>query len=428
MLEPTEEELRRLVREGGMDLIHYCLSKASVDSPSPTPVQFRDLAKLPASERDQWLKACLEELDALRKRNVYELVDRPTKGTNVVRNRWVFNTKSDGRRRARLVAKGFSQKEGLDYNELFSPVVRYETSHLLFSIAAVEDWEIESVDVKTAYLYGDLDEEIFMEQPEGFTLGQNKVWRLRKALYGLKQAGLAWWRVMTKSLLDMGFKRSLSDAGVYYHRCPKTGSIIIALVYVDDVVFMGKKCPFYYQMKKNFMERWECRDLGETTEFLGMTISRDRKNKRIYIDQMKYLDKVLAKFGVAARPTQTPLPAGCAFLPYKGTVDPEFRQKFQQLVGSLMYLMIGSRPDIAYAVVKLSQQMASPSEEHYKHGLYLCRYLLSTRRYRLVFNGQSQKSIQGFSDSDFAGCLATHKSTSGNLVLMADGPVSWLSR
>src|SRR6202012_5185415 len=145
--------------------------------------------------------ACREELESLRKCKVYELVD-PPKGRRVIKNRWVFDLKSDGRKKARLVAKGFSQVEGIDYDEIFSPVVQFETVQMMLALTALKDWHISGLDVKTAFLYGDLDEELYMEQPEGFKIPgqQNKVMRLKKAIYRLKQAVLAWWRALDKSM------------------------------------------------------------------------------------------------------------------------------------------------------------------------------------------------------------------------------------
>ncbi|KAF7761980.1 hypothetical protein Agabi119p4_9972 [Agaricus bisporus var. burnettii] len=165
-----------------------------------------DLQQLPATEKKCWLDACLEELKALKKCGVYELVDLP-KGRRAIKNCWVFNQKGDGRLQARLVANGFSQVKGIDFDELFSPVVRYKTARLLFGVATLEDWDMFSVDVKTAYLYGKLDEEIYMQQPEGFIIPgmENKVWRLRRALYSLKQAGLSCWKEPTASMTEIGF-------------------------------------------------------------------------------------------------------------------------------------------------------------------------------------------------------------------------------
>ena len=149
---------------------------------------------LPKADQEEWRQACKQELEELHKRDVYDMVERPH-GCKVIKNRWVFDKKGDSRKRACLVAKGFSQVEGLDYDQVFSPVVRFETVCLIFAMAALENWTLTGLDVRKAYLYGELDEEIYMEQPEGFKVPgkEDKVLHLKCALYGLKQAGLGWW-------------------------------------------------------------------------------------------------------------------------------------------------------------------------------------------------------------------------------------------
>jgi len=181
-----------LAREGGAEHIHFLLALRETET-HVLPKTFKDVAKLPADSKKRWLEFCLEKLKLLKDKDVYEIVDLP-KRRKAVKNCWVFNIKPDGHYQSCLVAKGFSQVEGIDFDELFSPVVRYETARLLLAVAALEDLDIQSIDIKTAYLYSDLDEKIYMEQPEGFKLPgkENKVWRLCKALYGLKQAGLSW--------------------------------------------------------------------------------------------------------------------------------------------------------------------------------------------------------------------------------------------
>ena len=159
-----------------------------------------------------------EEMDSLQDRKVWDLVDLPP-GRTPVKGRWVYVVKSDGRHKARFVAKGFTQIYGIDFEETFSPVARFKSVRLLLSIAALEDWKIEALDVKTAFLFGDLDEEIYLEQPEGFVKKgmENKVCRLRKAIYGLKQVTLQWNKALHQSLLEMGFVHTLSDPGIYVH-------------------------------------------------------------------------------------------------------------------------------------------------------------------------------------------------------------------
>ena len=173
----------------------------------------------------------------------------------------MFDIKQDSRKKAHHVAKGFSQVEGFDFNEIFSPVVRFKTVRLMLALSLLEDWYIEALDVKTAFLYGKLDEEIYMHQPEGFKLkGQeHKVLRLHRALYGLKQAALSWWRELEASMKRLCFGCMTSDAGVFFTK--KEGQLVIAVVYVDDALFFRKNKEAIKKVKKTFMDIWECRDL-----------------------------------------------------------------------------------------------------------------------------------------------------------------------
>ncbi|TFY50378.1 hypothetical protein EVJ58_g11073, partial [Rhodofomes roseus] len=371
--------------------------------------------------------ACREELEALRKRGVYELVDRP-KGRRVTKNRWVFDVKTDGRKKARLVAKGYSQIEGLDYDQVFSPVVRFETVRLILALAALEGMHISGLDVRNAYLYGKLDEEIYMEQPEGFKVkGQeHRVLRLLRALYGLKQAGLAWWRTLNESLKELGFTRLVSDAGIFIYKT-KDRRFVLVIVYVDDALFCGKDKALVAKLKNRFMKKWECRDLGDVKEFLRMRITR--KGDEIHLDQTAYLETVLQRCGMQnAKSAPTPLPAGYKPEPHTGPVDPALRSRYQTVIGSLLYIMLGTRPDICFAVTKLAQQAANPSQDHLDKALYICRYLVGTKSYALVYSGKSGQGVSACTDSDWANDPEIRRSQSGYFMKLANGVFSWLSR
>ncbi|GJE98550.1 hypothetical protein PsYK624_147820 [Phanerochaete sordida] len=425
---PQEAEMAQLCREGGVAMIHYLVSKAIAPGSRPSPREwtYRDILRLPEAEQKEWKRAALEELEALKKRKVFELVPRP-KGRKVIKNRWVFDVKTDGRKKARLVARGFSQVAGIDFDQIFSPVVRSETVRLFFALCALECWYLAGLDVRNAYLYGDLPEEIYLEQPEGFAAKgkEHMVLRLLKALYGLKQAGLVWWRALDKSMQEMGFTRLKSDAGVFI-KWDGTDRIV-AIVYVDDAIFAGPNKAKVLAAKAQFMARWECRDLGDAKEFLRMRILKH--GSAISIDQCAYLDKVLERCGMQnCKPAATPLPHKYTPAKYDGPVDPARRSRFQTIIGSLMYLMLGTRPDIAFAVTKLAQHSANPSEDHVSKALYICRYLQGTREYALEFSGQEGLGLVAFTDSDWGSDPIDRRSQTGYLLRLAGGAFSWNSR
>ena len=345
----------------------------------------------------------------------------------MIKNRSVFDIKTDGRKKARLVAKGFSQVEGIDYDQIFSPVVRFETVRIMFALAALESWHVSGLDVKSAFLYGVLDEEIYMEQPEGFKVkGQErKVLRLRRAIYGLKQAALVWWRELANSLKQLGFVRLYSDAGIFI--CRTQGTYVIVVAYVDDILFVGPNMSVIISKKQAFMDKWECRDLGDCKEFLRMRIVR--KDRKIFLDQCSYLEKVVERFGMQnAKYARTPLPTGYQPAPNQGKVNPLIRSEFQQVIGSLLYIMLGTRPDIAFAVTKLAQFAANPSKEHLDKARYVVRYLAGTADYALVFDGASNKGLIAYTDSDYAADLIKRRSTTGYHFKLANGIISWQSR
>jgi len=276
-------------------------------------------------------------------------------------------------------------------------------------------------------LYGKLDEELYMEQPEGFKLkGQEtKVLHLKCVFYGLKQAALAWWRALDKSMEGIGCKRLLSDSGLFVHT--SKGSTVVVIVYVDDALFMGNNKTLVHKLKDMFMCKWECHDLGDTKEFLHMCILK--RGGSICIDQTAYLEKVLQRFGmVNAKVAATPLPEGYHPLPNTDTVNTTLCTQYQQIIGSLMYIMLGTCLDIAYAVTKMAQHAVNPSQDQLNHALHICHYLAGTSQYALVYSGHSNKGLFACADSDWTSNPVDCRSTTEYMIKLADGIFSWNSR
>jgi hypothetical protein len=215
----------------------------------------------------------------------------------------------------------------------------------------------------------------------------------------------------------------LSDSGLFVNK----NKTIVIVIYVDDILFFGKNKKDINSLKQRFMKIWECRDLGDSQEFLCMHIKR--RKGCILVDQCDYLKKVLQRFDLQnAKAVPTPLPEGYHPMPNKNKSTPDLRSKYQQVIGSLLYIMLGTQPDIAYAVTKLSQYAANPSEEHLSRAYYICRYLAGTPNYALVYNGRGGDGLIGFADSDWASDPTTRKSTTGYLVKLANGVICWNSR
>ena len=244
----------------------------------------------PEAAWKEWKPACYKELESLDKHDVFELTNLPN-GCKTIGWRWVFNVKGDSCKQARLVT---SQVERVDHNELFSPVVQFKSVHLMLTLAALHNWYMMGVDVCTAYLYGKLDEEIYMCQPKGFIARgkESKVIHLKRALYSIKQAGLAWWKELSNPMEDLGFTCLNSDAGIFM--CQDSTSLTMAVVYVYDTMFFSKNKKLVKKKKALFMAKWECQDLRYVKEFLHMCITWTRSG--ITIDQCDYLEKVLEQF------------------------------------------------------------------------------------------------------------------------------------
>jgi len=420
-------------RLGWEDEAFYALLTSEED-----PSTFKEA--LESKERQEWMAAMSEEMTSLHKNSVWELVPKP-KDQRIIGSKWIYRKKESLSEteaptyKARLVAKGFSQIEGIDYDEIFSPVVKHTSIRVLLSLVAQHDMELEQLDVKTAFLHGDLEETIYMTQPEGYVEAgkENHVCRLKKSLYGLKQSPRQWYKRFDSFMLQNGYKRGKYDCCVYLHTFDD-GHIIILMLYVDDMLIACRDTSKINKLKEILSSEFDMKDLGAAKKILGMEIKRDRDNMRLYLSQSKYIGKVLEKFHmVNAKPVSTPLAAHFNLSAKQSpSTDDEVQEMkkipYASAVGCLMYAMVCTRPDLAQAMSVVSKYMSNPGREHWQAVKWIIRYLKGTRNKSIMFERQHDDAcITGFVDSDYAGDLDKRRSTTGYVFTCGGGPVSWRS-
>ena len=369
-------------------------------------------------------------MSALVKNGTWESVNLPG-GKKIVGCKWVFTIKckADGsieRHKARLVAKGFTQTHGLDYQETFAPVAKVNSIQILLSLAANLGWPLHQLDVKNAFLNGNLDEEVFMEPPPGFeqTIGKGKVCRLIKSLYGLKQSPRAWFERFGEVVKNLGFKQSQGDHTLFVKHSNE-GKRAVLIVYVDDIILTGDDNGEIDKLKKLLAFEFEIKDLGEVKYFLGMEFARSKQG--ISVCQRKYVLDLLGETGMlGCKPAETPMECNLKF----EAAQPENqidKEKYQKLVGKLIYLA-HTRPDITFVVGVVSQFMHSPGQEHYDAVIRILRYLKGTPGKGLFFANNGHFQVEIYTGADWAGSITDRRSTSGYCSFVGGNLVSWRSK
>jgi hypothetical protein len=371
-----------------------------------------------------WQKAMEDKMASLLENKTWEIETVP-EGVKPVPVKWVYKIKTDAngnveRYKARVCAKGFRQKQGIDFEEVFAPVSRQPTVRALLSVAAVQNLEVEQLDVKTAFLNGDLEEDVWMEQPAGYTEGgPEKACHLRKALYGLKQAPRAWHLKLTSEMEKIGFNPALF--------VKKTeGEPVYAAVWIDDCLIAGTEKQVK-DTKKAIGDVIQIRDLGPVRFFLGMEIEQDRSARKLKLTQKKAIRELLEEFKMtSAKPRAVPMGTG-----EKPTREGESIEKekfsYSTVVGSLLYLSNCTRPDIAHANGVLFRYMSKPTTDHWRMAKGVLRYLAGTPEVGIEFGGE-KLDLVGFCDADWAGDIDNRRSTTGYVFTLGGGVVSWASK
>ena len=419
-IEPRRSKRPRIEKDFGPEYYVYNLQG------DPTSLE----EALSSPDSGFWKEAINDEMDSIISNNTWKLVDLPP-GCKTIGCKWVLRRKlkPDGsieKFKARLVAKGFKQKEDIDFFDTFSPVTKVTSIRLLIAIAAIHNLMIHQMDVKTAFLNGDLEEEIYMDQPEGFTMpgNEHKVCKLLKSLYGLKQAPRQWHEKFDQCLLSNGFKTNESDKCIYY-KTFDDAHVIICL-YVDDLLIFGPNMDIINAAKMLLKNNFDMKDLGEANVILGMKISRTSNG--IFVDQSHYIEKILKKYNYFdCKPASIPFDSNVHLFPTKDENDIYNQKEYASIIGSLRYATDCTRLDIAYAVGVLARFTSKPNFEHWNAMTQLMRYLKRTMHYDLLYQ-RYPAVLEGYSDASWNTLSGDSLSTTGYVFTIGGGAISWKSK
>ena len=395
-------------------------------------------------EREYWIAGARDELKSLEDLKVFILVphsDVPCSQHHLT-GKLVCKCKHDNTGRIThykvcYVARGYTQQYGIDYDKTTAPTARLESFCTILHIATSLNWDLQQIDIKMAFLHGVLPQEetMFMEQPHGFKADGKETWvmKLMKSIYGMKQASQIWNQTFHQAVLSWGFERLPCEWCVYKRRSP-TGTIISA-VHVDDIVTAASSAEENAQFKAELRSKWEISDLGAAKFALGIAISCDLKARTITLSQTTLINCVVDEFGQRdAHSVSTPMVGGLQLrCPAKSTLMPEHtawarQTPYWSLVGSLMYLAVGTCPDISYTIGCLSSFLDCYTPEHWEAGIRVIRYLKGTHTLGLSLGGHNPINLIGYSDSDYANCPDTSHSIGGYCFTIGSGMVSWGSR
>lgn len=393
------------------------------------PNSFEEALKCENSK--EWVAAMDDEMKSLDENKTWTLADLP-KDRKVVSNRWIYRLKhkTNGeleRYKARLVVRGFTQEYGIDYEETFSPVVKFSSIRMILSVAAAEKLFLKQFDVKTAFLYGELADEIYMVQPKGYDDLSGKVCRLNKSLYGLKQASRCWNEKFVSFLKKFGFQVSKADPCVFISG--SNSKRMILAIYIDDGLVAASCENEIILLLKYLNEHFQIKS-GELQCFLGLQIQRI-ENGSIFVHQKAYAKKILSRFGMEeAVEVSIPVDPHHAMSPrcYPDEANNVANVPYRESIGSLMYLAVATRPDLSFALSVASQYLENPMQYHWTAVKRIMKYLRGSINKGIIFDCNLNNNLNCYSDADYAGDLDTRRSTSGFVIMSAGGAVSWCSQ
>lgn len=400
------------------------------------PATYREAMARPDAAR--WREATDAEIASLLRNKTWTLVKLPA-GKRALACKWVFKRKfnSDGtleRYKARLVVIGCQQIKFIDFDDVFAPVVRLESLRVLLAIVCIEDLECDQMDIETAFLNGVLEEEVYMQLPQGLKVAgqEGLVCRLLKTLYGLKQAPRAWHKALVQYLTTAGFEALQCEACIFARSIGIKTQIVA--IYVDDLVLIAKTRGEVAEMKAGIQKAFRAKDMGPVSYIVGIKVVRDRRQRKLWINQQLSADSIVNRFNMQhAFATKVPSIPGKKLRKLNGAdatgdVMSEMATKpFRQAVGSLMYLMIGSRPELAFSIQDVSRFLNAYAKPHWEAVKQIIKYVKGTTAHGLEFSG-SDVRLSAYSDSDYAADEDERKSVSGYVTFIGNCAVTWSSR
>jgi hypothetical protein len=378
-------------------------------------------------ESDEWKKAMQQEIDSINQHETWTLVDLP-KDRIAIGSKWVFKIKTDihGKiiYKARLVAQGFKQQHEVDYDEVFAPVARPTSFRILLTIAGCQGMEVKQFDVKTAFLNGHLEQEIYMKPPQGFE-STDKVMKLRKSLYGLKQAARVWNQAISKCLIDLKFVQSKQDNCLYINNSNE--EVCYLIIHVDDMLMVSKDSDLINRLASQISKIFELKSLGDAKQFIGINIDR-QSTGNFAINQSTYIDKIAESFDLQDS-KGSPFPIDPGYFKLNDENFLETNNEYRKIIGMLLYVSTNTRPDIAAAVGILAQKVAKPRYLDMTECRRVIKYLLKTRKQSILLGSHEQQlPLVAYTDANWAEDRLTRKSTSGVLCKVFNSTVSWSSR
>ena len=428
---------------------HAILTTVQKESPLYTPRNLSDALSCPESYL--WRESIINELKSLQKRNTFQFIKKTSiQANNLVDSKWIFviKIKNDGslKYKSRLVARGFSQIEGVDYDDTYSPVCRMSTTYTIFSIACAKGWAVHQMDVDTAYLYADLDHDIYMKIPDGlnindallpdFVCHDDEYVALKKALYGLKQSGLQWYKNIKGFIESLGYKASKSDQCLFTIWNPATKERNIILIYVDDILTTGDNLNEITRVKQAFNKNYDMKDLGLCSKFLGITVKQSIDHSVIEMSAKTYIEKLINELDMVDDKIYPPkyipmdpnLKLTDAMSPTTDTEKEIMKNiPYRRVIGILNYIANILRYDILVPLSHCSRYNNNPGLQHWQAVQQIICYLKSSINIGIRISG-SGTNLSSYSDSSFGDCLDTRRSRGGGVVLLGTNIIKAFSK